>query len=533
MSLALAAITAWGQTNTSTISQTGVSQQANVSQTGSALTSVISQVGTPTSNTGNVGLVIQSGTGHILSISQNGSNYNRAGVTQTGTSPGSNTVTIAQNNNGNGNTSLRSADPATSAVGNGNWAGGWQLGSSNSIRIRQNNAGTTQNFAEAWQQGTSNEADIQQSRGVDNRAEIFQGNEQRGGGPAAGSLPTVNVTGNVADIDQERGLRNDASIRQFSNNNRGEVNQNAITSTDNLATIQQGDGTDPSGQRENTAIIEQNNISNLNIANILQLGSESEAEINQDGVSGSGGSSTNIASITQTIGSDENEARIDQSSGNSLLSERNNATIVQKGEDGRTHIRQTIAAADSKGSIEQGTGSDNDRAYIWQGRTSFATATITQNLTATGRDNIASIQQGNGTVGQGSSLSATIAQEGSRNDTRLLQIGSASSATVSQTGNNNVVTGPGLGTTPSGGEGTLLGGSYAVQNGSSHQLTITQTSPGGGNTSIFNTADVQQLGTGNVLIGMQTAQTAGNLMTVRQDGNTNQAFIQQNGIVTP
>ncbi len=532
LSLTLFAVTAWGQANTSTISQTGVSQQANVNQNGSGLTSTVSQVGTPTTNSANIGIAIQSGTGHISTITQNTSNYNRAGVTQAGTGPGSNTAVISQSN-GSGGNSLRGGDPTSSVVGSGNWSGIWQLGNGNNGRIRQNNTATTQNFAEMWQQGTFNIGDIQQSRGTDNRAEIFQGNEQRGGGPPAGNLPSVDVEENTADIDQERGIGNDAIIRQFANENYAEVNQNAATSKSNVANIQQGDGTDVSGQSENEAIIEQNNISEFNVATILQLGSESKAEINQDGVGGSGGSKTNVASITQTIGSNENEARIDQSSGNSLFSERNTASILQKGEDGKTHIRQTVGTVDSQATIEQGVGSDNDEAYIWQGRASFGTASITQNLTATGRDNIASIQQGDGTAGQGSSLSATIAQEGSRNDARLLQTGSGSNATLTQTGNNNKITGPSTGTTPSGGEGALLGGAYAVQNGDNHRMTITQTSPGGTNNTIFNTADVQQLGTGNVLVGSQTAQTVGNLMTVRQNGNTNQAFIQQNGVVTP
>ncbi len=189
--------------NVVTTTQNGTSQTATANQSGSSLTATISQVGSTTGNTNNQGVTFQTGTGHSALINQNnGSTYNRAGIGQVnGTSvSGANSATISQSD-GAGGTSMQTGVPASAVGTEGNWAGVAQTGGGNRASIVADGVGTKANFAETWQKGNTNTARTSQSNGSINTAEIFQGDDTRGGSRAGTS---VEVTSNTAVITQGR-----------------------------------------------------------------------------------------------------------------------------------------------------------------------------------------------------------------------------------------------------------------------------------------------------------------------------------------
>lgn len=537
----LLAATGFSQ-NVSTVSQNGTSLTANVGQTGTSLTAIISQVGTPATNSANTGVTIQTGTGHSAIINQdNGSTNNRGGIAQVGSGPGSNTGVISQSN-GSGGTTKRSNDPNVSIQAtDGNWAGVAQTGSTNSATVIQDGAGTKANFGESWQKGSDNQARTTQSGGVDNRAEIFQGDDTRGDTPSvpASQGINVNVTSNTATIDQSNSSTNDAYIHQFSNNNSTFVSQSGATSTSNVATVQQGqNGTGGNGSVrifQGSAAFGEGSTGNT--ATAFQLGEDSNFIDIFQGAILPGGSVSNVASVSQTAPTGTfNFAAVSQFSDNAGSTDRNRATILQQGGQGDAVIAQYKDSDDNVASIRQGVNSTGDIAFIQQSDSYSNTVSITQNLTTTGGGNIADVREGNfATTGSATSMTVLISQEGSQNQARLQQLGTGSKAAITQSGNNNIVKGPanntdfnpGLPPSPND-----PGGTFADQTGTGHILTLTQTSPGSTNTTIFNTADVQQLSTSNTLTGIQTAVDVSNLTTVRQNGIMNNAFVQQTGATT-
>ena len=467
--------------NTTTITQSGTSQTATADQSGNTLISVISQSGTPANNTNNLGQSFQTGNGHTLTINQNnGSTFNRAGVTQgnlvSGT--GSNSATISQSD-GSGGSSFRGGDPATTA-GDGNWTGIAQKGDGNKAQITQDGTSTTKNFAETYQEGTTNTATTGQSQATDGRAQIFQGN--------VNGSSIVNVTGNTADIIQDRSVRNDAVIKQLSNGNNATIEDRESNSSDNQAFINQGDGTNAAGQNGNTALIQQySGTVSSNTATVEQTGTFSTGQVLQVN-----GSSNNVGYVKQVSGTGS-YGRVMQSNG----AQGNEGTVTQYGDFNNGYIFQQVNAISNKATIAQGnatSASDHLDAQIYQ-----------QVNTA-------------GNV-------ATITQQGSYDQAGLVQTGVGSNtATFGQTGNYNKIGGP-----VSPGPVPLVQGS-ALQDGTGNGMMVTQMSLGGSNTTIFNTARLSQTGTGNMLTVDQTANTVSNMATVTQSGGQNQAIVMQNGV---
>ena len=532
----------FAQTNTAALSQTGVGQMGSITQTGSSLTSTISQVGTPTSNSGNVAITIQTGTGHQATIRQNISNYDRAAITQlntTATPGGSNTATIDQS--GSGGSQLQTGQRTGILPTAGNWAGVWQNGTGNQGTINQTGTGSKANFAEAWQQGSNNAATVVQSgSATQGKAEIFQGNDTRPNANDEGAT-SIGVSNNIATIDQTGSMANTAKIKQFSNGSpvypsqTAEINQR--DSHNNNGYITQGDGVNLTSTGSNAGAITQYGATvSGNSATVVQTGLYGSAFVGQYG---SLAVTNNTALIHQYTGS-YNHADIQQGAqygapidgptignaatisqygtayGDGVNSTDNTGQIVQ---DGAINNTATIAQGNSAASTLQGS-----TAYIEQiaGAVSNS-ATINQNTTTNGRANLAEINQETSQFNQ-----ALVSQQGSFNRAGLLQTGVGSnSATVTQLGDKNVLNGPGI---------PLLGGypfvstpnSYALQNGTGNRLTVGQTSPVG--TSFVNTGFVNQTGMGNVITLNQTIDglaTAGNMATINQAGTANTATTTQ------
>ncbi len=508
--------------------QNGTSQTATATQSGSSLTATVSQNGTPVNNKKNLGFTIQSGTGHTATVNQDGgSTSNRAGAYQENTTGlGSNSATISQSN-GSGGSTARSRNPNVSLASDGNWAGTNQVGSGNKATIMQDGANTRVNFAETWQKGSGNTATTTQNAGFNNRAEIFQGDDTRSGTPSIPPSLGVNVavSGNTATVDQSNSSTNDAFTRQFSNTNTATVTQTGAGTTNNKASVQQGDGMNPAGQAGNTATVDQTGGSS-NTAVSEQTGKSGSATINQIA-----GAATNTAFIKQVSGTGSGAA-INQTTYAGATS-MNDARITQYG-DGQVGVTtQDFAKSSSIVIMQGGNGimSGNNRADVRQvnGVTS-STATIMQNTTADGGQNKARIEQ----IGVTQLNMGTISQQGSSNEAGLIQTGAGSNtATISQTGNFNMVGGPG---TVDPGNSTLTNNSYAKQDGSANGMVVNQTSTAVTATASFNNAAVlSQTGTGNTMTVDQvlTSGTSGNLATVTQNGSTNTAVVQQNGTLLP
>lgn len=553
--LTLVSVTATYAQNSSTIQQAGESQIGLNNQNGSGLTGVITQTASPGSNSANQAYMIQSGQGHMATITQtDGSRYNRAGLAQEGNGTGS-TALIEQI--GSGGQGTRNSDP-TYSFGEANWAGIAQHGQGNNAKIWQNEVSneivlmggplsgrsfetsvpTQKNFAEIWQYGSGNGASgerevwINQSGSLNNRAEIFQGEDSRGGTTTGTYSTSYAVSDNGARINQTNGsTENTANIRQFSNENDAAVDQNDPASYQNKADIRQGLGSDQQSSGGNIAYINQTTNSTSNTATVAQYGKDNEATVYQYG--NSGNSTSNIASVSQTAGSSENIAKIfqDDEASSGMNSTKNNGRIVQSGATGYALVEQAFGSTQNTALINQGSGATSSTALIGQRQSTGGTATVTQNLTATGSSNYAVIAQGIETGAVVTNMSATIGQEGSSNVATLLQLGTGHQAVINQYGNGNIV--KGTGSTTSTREGNFS--NMAEQTGTGHSLIVTQVSPGGSNSTIFNTLDVQQSGTGSKLILNQVAETASNIMTLRQSGSSNQAIIQQNGssLLTP
>ena len=533
--------------NVSKIKQSGDSQTGTVKQNGNHLKAIIRQTTGPSSvtNTNNEAVILQTGTWHEASIKQTkGSEYNRAGITQDGNTGTGNIARIQQiSSGGNG---LRGGDPAN-AIGEGNWAGIFQRGGGNKSYVHQNGqnnndgppaspvmsfgSSTQKNFGEIWQYGTDNgtthktgEVWIDQSGSYNNRADIFQGDDSRNGSIAGTYSTSLNVTGNGATIDQTGGsIHNSATVRQFSNKNKATVRQYTDfigSSQENITDIRQGLGDNQAASSGNNAEVNQISNATSNTAIVLQYGRNNNAEVDQYAW---GSSVSNLASITQTAGANKNDAYIYQGGLNIGDNTHDNVALIkQEGEKGDAIIYQQFNSTYNYASIHQGVESTKDYSKIAQTQSANGVVTITQNLTATGSQNSAEVGQGDYNT-TATSSTATVSQEGKHNSVALQQNGRDHKATITQNGKYNTVKGP----------GSNVAGDFdnddemALQDGIGQQMTITQT---GKNSSITNTADVQQLGNGNILIGTQTATNASNLMTVRQDGVTNVTTITQNGV---
>jgi hypothetical protein len=462
--------------NTSTLNQAGTNQTGIIIQVGDLHQATITQLGAGV-NQGSLGFISQGSTdntgatGNIGYINQNdGSKSNRAGIDQNvkpASGNGNNVATINQNG-GYGYTSggdgtmiqpstgvLTGTTPMAARMVGGNWAGITQEGNgTNTIGTVNQNAGpaggSSANFTNVYQNGTGSGLKIatvdQNNYSVNNNAILYQGDISGGLGNTVsamtGAIEQSNYSANnTAEMYQTKGVQT-ALIQQnwFSNDNFARVNQSS-TDNGNQATIQQSYSSGYNDARINqtagagrTAAIDQVSYSYFNIA-----------AINQGGVTP--GATASNAYILQT---------------NAL---GNQAFINQDTRFGAS-------------------------ATIYQHNTYGSYAKITQNTTYFdyGNSNVAEIEQTGSLSGVGNY--ATIDQDYSVNTAKLKQDGHGNVATIKQLiGDGNVV--KGLGSSP-----------VALQQGDNNTLTVTQTSasylgpPFGPYTP--NTANVQQIGTGNV-----------------------------------
>ena len=504
--------------NTATLSQNGSYQAGTFLQTGSGNDGTITQVG-PGVNTYNDATILQNGTGNQSTINEDNSTFNRGYTTQVGST---NTALIDQSGS-NASTSSRGGVRNHSAVGNGNFAGTYQVGTGNDNTIKQIGSASLKNLGEAWQKGTNNKSKITQSGSSNGLAEVFQGIDTR---PTVYDEGTTDIAvkGNKATADQSGSSVNTVKIKQFSNDNDASTVQTGSSSSGNTIFIQQGDGTSVTGQKDNLAHVEQVGTSYGNTATIYQTGYNTKnAGVN---IYQNNNSQFNIAYVNQLSGEGSN-VQVNQS-GNSL---GNNANVKQYGNSGTYHttvVTQGFNASLNKAIVEQGSAATSggvlNHDYVYINQTSGAsssTATVTQNTTKAGSFNRAQIDQEFGSLNK-----ATFSQEGSNNQAGLIQKGAGSNqASVTQKGDGNVLKGPGVTSNYN-----SIGGGFALQDGSSNKLTLNQDATLSSSGSFSNTTSSSQIGTTNQLTVNQTvlgSATGGNLSTVIQNGSLNVGAINQ------
>jgi trimeric autotransporter adhesin len=495
-------------------------------------------------------------------INQVGNKSGFASIGQEGGAAGKNVATINQKNNtgGSGTTiTAASAPGAPLAQGNtpnpagiaavkaagGNYANGYQQGHNQTLTIsqndgsagnyadvRQDNYGTgqtatinqnnvsTNNSATTNQFGDANALTVSQSnKSSDNKATVRQGFsgavggpnsfnavatvEQNGTGINASTDNTATVAQNgvfvgTATIRQNAGVDGDSkfnkgTINQIGNSDVGTINQNN-RSNNNEATLTQA------GFGGHTATVNQNGsptgVSSTNKAVVGQTGVLNQATVNQLGIDinagGVGNSNNNQAFVTQA--GQNNKAFVNQNDG----SFSNVATVNQAGGGAGdlATIDQNTNAYTNAATINQGSlSTGGNTASVLQQNTfsNGGTATINQNTTIGGGGNVGALVQGTPGAGtQSNGNAATLSQQGSFNQARLEQIDDLNTASITQTGNYNIVRNV---------SGAV--GSFAVQNGTSNTLTITQTSPGGAGL-VGNIANVSQIGNNNGSVITQT-----------------------------
>ncbi|GAB3499843.1 hypothetical protein GCM10027341_23990 [Spirosoma knui] len=576
------AISAYAQV----INQQGQQQFAQHNQFGQNQTSIINQVQAPNdpnrTNYGNYAITFQgtpanTGANSLLINQNDGSQGNRAGITQSG-GPG-NEAGIDQSGGPDG---LSGGGVSVSAtVGSrgedGNFAGILQVGSGNIALIEENN-NSRRNTAEAYQNGNTNQAGIRQSNNsIGNTAFVRQGFSEQ-------NVPGTPVSGAQAIVVQGKELATDVSFGPAVSEAVGNTASIIQTASDVQAQISQGsifypDPSFGSGRAEGSE------------AQITQTATQTGALIFQ-GV-GSGESIGSKASVTQSapanigiiiqgigLGTDyQSTATIVQNgAGNTVpnsafivqgllgASEYNQATIIQSS-NAANSAAQILQGNDNISSLEGGSFSSGDIAHITQNGQGTA-ATINQNTLTTGiagfgqskgRDNKAFITQGAGVVGNGD---INIADEGSfttnpgATGVALIDQGVNTQGVVLQTSRNTAiidqVTGSGLrahiaqglvGTDFGDAAGNVLGatsltGTSVVLLGftsSDNAASITQLSGDNHNanifqTGLFNKASVSQAN-GNahqaLIVQAQSSNRARAEINQRSTGSNNVATILQ------
>ena len=536
--------------NTSTVNQNGKSQNASVTQIGNTQNAVVTQSGdlykstiqqTSTklvANQGNYAQTVQQkGSSSEAYINQIGSKSGYVKIEQIAEQNGANTATVNQKNNAGGNGTLPTANATADDVtkAGGNYSSIFQEGSKQQVTVNQNNLSkgnsaitdqanygsgqkitidqndvSSNNKVSVGQAGDGNNASVRQStNSQSNKAEVVQGLSTKFGGPNSfNATATVEQNGAVGTSSD-----NKATIKQMGVNSGAvaTIRQNAKlfnASRANEASITQTmDG--------NTGTIDQNDASTSNQATVSQNGTNGSATLSQ-----SNNASDNVATVQQLSGSGL-KASVRQSDNAS----RNTTTTKQYGTNSELSVEQVASSNDNKATINQGaagTTSSNNKARVYQKEGSQkGEITISQNQTKDGSGNYAQVEQAY-LDGTSTANKATIGQEGSRNTTRLSQKGVGNHmAMISQTGNNNSVQGPGT--------SLYETGPMAVQKGDGNQMTVSQTSPDGTNTTIFNTANLNQDGITNTINLNQTANTVGNMSTISQIGTSNAATVTQVG----
>ena len=342
------------------------------------------------------------------------------------------------------------------------------------------------------------------------------------------SPPAVNVevTSNTATVDQTNSSTNDAFIRQFSNTNTATILQTGASSMSNVASVQQGDGTDLAGQSGNTATVTQTGLSTGNLGTIMQTSQSATASIRQES-----SAINNLASIKQVTGTGS-QAYVYQGGASS-----NTATVGQWGNSNYTEVTMIAGGGpvnDSYAIVNQGSSAANgngDKAFIYMNSNVYSgTATINQNQTVAGQANFAQIDMSTTSLNL-----AKISQEGSFNEAGIAQTGVGSNtATVSQNGDYNVVGGPSTGFysgksgSPAWAPHKAAGSAY--QEGTGNSLTVMQTAATGvGTATVYNDARLSQIGTNTLTVDqtINAGAVSGNMTTVNQTGMQNQAVVQQ------
>ena len=531
--------------NTSTVNQNGNQQRASATQTGNLFKSNIQQTSSSSvTNQGNYAETTQrQGKSSEAFINQIGSKSGYAKVIQEGGNSGANVITVNQKNNtgGSGTLPTATATPGDVTAAGGNYAFGYQNGSNQTATINQNtgakgnqatvdqanfgsaqtividqNNSSTDNKATAGQAGGGNAASISQSTNSrSNTTEVVQGISTFYGGPNSyNATATVEQNGSVGALS----FSNNATIKQLgvSSGAVATIRQNAFTdaSGNNAASVS-NEGSITQTNDGNAGTIDQNNGSIRNKATISQDAANGSATVNQ-----SNNATDNVATLKQISGSGL-KVDVQQTYG----ANRNTTTTNQYGTNSEISVEQ-VASSDNKATIDQGaasTTSANNKARVYQKDGSQkGEITISQNLTKDGTANYAQVEQAYPS-GTSTGNKATIGQEGSRNVTRLGQTGTGNHvAMISQTGNNNLVQGPGT--------SLYEVGPMATQKGEGNKMTVSQTSPDGTNTAVFNTANLSQDGLTNTINLTQTATTVNNISTLSQIGTNNLTTVTQTGM---
>ena len=426
----------------------------------------------------------------LLGLTATSYAQNSSTVIQNGTSQ---TAVAGQTGNGQVSTisQVQSATATGSTTNFGNFGATSQTGTtSNTATVNQNN-GSRGNRAYATQLG-----------GNGNKATINQ-NDNSGGGTTAATETAGGGDGNTAGTYQT-GSNNTAGVNQnnVSQRNLGEVRQNGTT---NFGTVNQSNtskdnvGQVYQGFANNTALQPLTGVTS-NTATIFQ-GKTNSTDATNPGQSA--GALSNTATITQ-------------------LSDVNSATIKQ---GATTNVYTGAGAAGqsigSTATILQDVSAGGHTATIFQGTEGAQSATDAATITQAGSANIGQIIQGLGSSGTAIGISmnnvATIKQAGTASTALVTQgqigVATGSMATINQTSTSN------------GGTVYIFQGFGGFDSSTGDKAGVTQ---GGAAGAGDNYVQITQGGASGVVGG---AVSSGNSATVTQgDGTSNNEAIIDQGV---
>ena len=461
-----------------------------------------------------------------------------------------NTATVSQNGNSQSNTIDQSGSnnqtlirqlTGTALLANtGNKVGVTQQATAtlplrNQAFIDQINGADYDQATIGQTMGSGNIATIEQAGGHGFRSggtSLADPASVSGGTDGTGNVASITQTGAGNDqttIKQNAGVRggsgaNVARITQVGNTNLGTVIEQSNRSFGNLATIAQGSGS--GGATANTAVVLQNDDSQHNRASVVQEGANKIADVQQ-----TTGSSHNqlqvsqlgidgFATVYQTDQADHNQATVGQTSSSNggsnatvyqtNVSAYNTAFVEQKGTVDNALINQSEQSKNNVASIAQGVGGLGNSAVITQtyaydgagngtGLGTGNTARITQNQTSpSSTGNQAEVTQGfaggistvSGNTVISDNNGVVIGQENDLNVAKVMQGGVSNQAGVTQRGWSTL---KGLDS------GEIIN-DVAEQLGNLNVLSVTQTGVAGNPA----TASVRQVGIGNVGTIIQT-----------------------------
>jgi hypothetical protein len=473
---------AMGQSNSSTVDQTGNNQNALVIQSGSSNSSDVDQTSPAGSvNNATVNQTGNSNTADVDQVQQNSvvgannatltqiGNSNNGTQTQVGTWTGYMNATMLQNGSNNTGTQIQSSYNETATMTqlqDGNT--GIQNQSGNYVSAAMTQSGLN-NYGNQLQSGLNNSMTLSQTG---NSNESYQ--TQSGGtwNPPGGHRAVTTILGddNYTSQQQSGTTSNNASIDQTANSSSAEQTQ---TGSYNQATITQ------LGQWPAGAVIHETAIQ-------IQTGDEHDAEISQITDSGNGGSSTtqtqtgynqfafagqyswNSTIIQTQNGSSRNWAEAYQAGNNNYVRQ------IQNGEGNRARVdEQTGGWTQGNTAIQEQTGRWNNaliEQYDVNGAKSWPGGNgNTAEIYQTGDDNWAGDGYGAATeygIRQwGDDNTAIVTQNDVANKSQVLQVGIGNDVNVSQGGGTGLF----------GAFGTYWNVSNVDQTGNYNNATVTQT----------------------------------------------------------